>query len=139
MTEDSPFSENTPIFLHPQKREQLFRQAQDLFNEGQFFEAHEAWETLWKLENQKEDRNFLQGLIFICAHFIHLKKNNSIQAMRSAQEAMNRLKAPKNNFYLQMDQEPLLSALEYNLSIIQQAQLPTINLNLFLVPRLETR
>ena len=33
-----------------------------LFNRGDFFEAHEAWEALW-MDTAGEEKKFIQGLI----------------------------------------------------------------------------
>jgi predicted metal-dependent hydrolase len=40
-----------------------------LFNAGQFFEAHEAWEILWLAEGPGASRRGLQGLIQLAAAF----------------------------------------------------------------------
>src|SRR6185295_1134670 len=38
-----------------------------LFDDGRFFEAHEAWEQHWRVESDPERRFLLQGLIQIAA------------------------------------------------------------------------
>jgi hypothetical protein len=43
-----------------------FERGCELFNRGRFFDAHEAWETLW-LHAHGPRRLFLQGLIQIAA------------------------------------------------------------------------
>jgi hypothetical protein len=40
-----------------------------LFDEGAFFEAHEAWEELWRVESDPGARRLLQGLIQVAAGF----------------------------------------------------------------------
>ena len=40
-----------------------------LFDEGAFFDAHEAWEARWKVETDETSRRRLQGLIQIAAAF----------------------------------------------------------------------
>ena len=40
-----------------------------LHNAGAFFEAHDAWEELWKAEADPLRRRFLQGLIQVTAAF----------------------------------------------------------------------
>ncbi len=42
-----------------------------LFNEGKFFEAHEAWEPLWLCAEAPREKQFLQGLIMIAGAFHH--------------------------------------------------------------------
>ena len=44
-----------------------------LFNQGCFFEAHEALELLWRQEKGPA-RNFYHGLIQIAAVFVHLTR-----------------------------------------------------------------
>jgi len=52
-----------------------FRDGIRLFNEEYFFEAHEHLEGLWRVEHG-EARQFLQGLIQICAAFSHFQNGN---------------------------------------------------------------
>ncbi len=52
-----------------------------LFNEREFFEAHEVLEGLWR-EEKSADRDFFQGLIQIAALFVHLQKKNRLGAKR---------------------------------------------------------
>ena len=40
-----------------------------LFDQGAFFEAHEAWEERWRVETDETARRHLQGLIQIAAAF----------------------------------------------------------------------
>ncbi|MGB9689059.1 DUF309 domain-containing protein [Thermogutta sp.] len=48
-----------------------------LFNEGEFFEAHELWEEIWR-ESEEPDRSFYQGLIQIAVALAHLERGNVI-------------------------------------------------------------
>jgi hypothetical protein len=52
--------------LSPAERESLFRQGIGLFNQGRFFEAHEAWEEIWR-STTPEPKDFFQGLIQVAA------------------------------------------------------------------------
>ena len=40
-----------------------------LHNQGRYFEAHEAWEELWRAERDPLSRRLLQGLIQVTAAF----------------------------------------------------------------------
>jgi predicted metal-dependent hydrolase len=51
---------------------QLFEEGVRLYNEGEFFEAHEMWESLWA-EDVSEAREFYQGLIQAAAAFFKLE------------------------------------------------------------------
>jgi uncharacterized protein len=62
------------------------------YDAGEFFTAHEAWETLW-LEAREPDKTFLQGLIQVTAAFHHLQHNNPVGAGGLLQAALRRLEA----------------------------------------------
>ncbi len=64
---------NTALKYETQYEENLERGI-ELFNEGRFFEAHEAWEILWLNAEEPEDKQFLQGLIMAAGAFIHYAK-----------------------------------------------------------------
>lgn len=49
-------------------REGLFARGVELFNAGAYWEAHEAWEEIWKAIPGRE-RRFFQGLIQAAAAF----------------------------------------------------------------------
>lgn len=130
-------SDATPIFLHPRKRAELFGRGQDLFNDQQFFQAHEAWEQLWLVENGR-DKNFIQALIQVAGHFIHLEKKNYSGAQSLAQLALAKFNTPPAQpLYQNLDTHPLSSALDYNLNLIQQLnQQPHLTIDSFLIPKL---
>ncbi len=54
--------------LHPDlstdERERLFQAGIELFDQGRFFEAHEAWEEIWR-STAPEPKDLFQGLIQI--------------------------------------------------------------------------
>jgi len=52
--------------LSPKERERLFREGIDLFDRGRFFEAHEAWEEIWR-STTPEPKGLFQGLIQVAA------------------------------------------------------------------------
>jgi predicted metal-dependent hydrolase len=45
----------------------------ELFNEHQFWHAHEAWEELW-LHTSGDEKTFLQGLIQLAAAYHHVQR-----------------------------------------------------------------
>src|SRR5271168_3967813 len=61
-----------------------------LYQEGEFFAAHEAWESAW-LESQEPEKMFLQGLIQVTAAFHHLQRNNPLGTARLFERALSRL------------------------------------------------
>jgi hypothetical protein len=61
-----------------------------LYEAGEFFAAHEAWESRW-LESQEPEKTFLQGLIQVTAAFHHLRRKNPLGTTRLLQAALRRL------------------------------------------------
>src|SRR5580698_10908313 len=61
-----------------------------LYEAGEFFTAHEAWETVWLVLPEPE-KTFLQGLIQVTAAFHHLQRNNTLGTARLLQGALGRL------------------------------------------------
>jgi predicted metal-dependent hydrolase len=61
-----------------------------LYNAGEFFTAHEAWESVW-LASPDPEKTFLQGLIQVTAAFHHLQRNNPLGTMLLLQAALRRL------------------------------------------------
>ena len=61
-----------------------------LYEAGEFFTAHEAWETVWLVLPEPE-KTFLQGLIQVTAAFHHLQRNNPLGTTLLLQAALRRL------------------------------------------------
>ena len=61
-----------------------------LYLAGEFFAAHEAWESLW-LRAQEPEKMFLQGLIQVTAAFHHLQRGRPLGTARLLQAALGRL------------------------------------------------
>ena len=63
----------------------LFQAGLKLFNEKNFYEAHEKWEDLWS-DYYLKDRLFIQGLIQLSVSFVHLEREN----MNGAKSLLNK-------------------------------------------------
>jgi uncharacterized protein len=61
-----------------------------LYDAGEFFTAHEAWESVW-LGSPEPEKTFLQGLIQVTAAFHHLKRDNPTGTVLLLQAALQRL------------------------------------------------
>jgi predicted metal-dependent hydrolase len=61
-----------------------------LYHAGEFFNAHEAWESVW-LRAPEPEKTFLQGLIQVTAAFHHLQRNNRLGTVLLLQAALRRL------------------------------------------------
>ena len=60
------------------------------YHAGEFFAAHESWESLWLVALEPE-KMFLQGLIQVTAAFHHLQRDNPRGAAGLLQGALRRL------------------------------------------------
>lgn len=58
-----------------EREQQLYREGIRLFNAGEFFQAHEVWEELWR-ESTGPKRKFLQGLIQAAVALEHYRRSN---------------------------------------------------------------
>ena len=76
---------------------ELLQLGVELFNEGRFFEAHEAWEAVW-LEAEQPLRAFYQGLIQVAAAFVHLGRNEYPGTVKLLAEGTRKLEAYAGSF-----------------------------------------
>ena len=60
------------------------------FNSGDFFEAHEHWESVW-LAAPELEKTFLQALIQVAASFHHWQRNNYEGTTSLLRSALRRL------------------------------------------------
>jgi predicted metal-dependent hydrolase len=86
---------NTALKYETQYEENLERGI-ELFNEGRFFEAHEAWEILWLNAEEPEDKQFLQGLIMAAGAFIHYAKRECAGAVTLLEKSRKALESGLN-------------------------------------------
>ena len=63
-----------------------------LFNQKEFWHAHESWEELW-LEAGTDLHQYLQGLIQLAAAYHHVKRGTTRGAVRLFDAALKRLEA----------------------------------------------
>ena len=68
----------------------FYEQGIDLFNEGRFFECHEAWEEIWK-RSDGEAKLFYQGLIQAAVAILHAQRGNLEGARSLHQKAREKL------------------------------------------------
>lgn len=63
---------------------ELFHEGIDLFNDDEWFEAHESWEEIWHMA-QGEKKRFYQGLIQYTVTIEHIRRGNP-RGVRSVYE-----------------------------------------------------
>ena len=56
-----------------------YRRGVHLFNQQNFYDAHEVWEDVWR-ESQGAEKKFLQGLIQVAVAFHHHSTGNIVGA-----------------------------------------------------------
>ncbi len=70
------------------------RRGAALFDQGRFWDAHEAWEEAW-LEEDGEVRLFLQGLIQVAAGYhkatVQLQPNGCVKLLRNGLDKLDPL------------------------------------------------
>ncbi|PIR21016.1 MAG: hypothetical protein COV45_02480 [Deltaproteobacteria bacterium CG11_big_fil_rev_8_21_14_0_20_47_16] len=67
-----------------------FRYGVDLYHAGYFYEAHEAWESLWlKLPKEDLERTLLHGLIQLTAALLKLELKQIPPAQRLSRRALH--------------------------------------------------
>jgi len=76
--------------MTPQPHVDFFEQGIDLFNQGRFFECHEAWEEIWK-RSDGEAKLFYQGLIQAAVAILHAQRGNLEGARSLYQKASAKL------------------------------------------------
>ena len=59
----------------PKSARDYFEEGIDLFNEGKFFECHEAWEEVWN-HSAGEEKLFYQGIIQAAVAILHAQRGN---------------------------------------------------------------
>lgn len=69
------------------------------FNRGKFFEAHEAWEEIWKRTTDEEDKTFLQGLIQAAAFLLHLKKDEGTPPAELYEKSSQKLEVFRRGYW----------------------------------------
>ncbi|MEE9592075.1 MAG: DUF309 domain-containing protein [Thermoplasmata archaeon] len=83
------------------------REGVSLYNAGRFFEAHEVLEDVW-LEEEGDDKTFLQGIIKIAAAFHHYGKG-TYRGMRNLLQAGSQMLKPYRPAYRGVELADFLS------------------------------
>ena len=70
--------------------ETRFEEGIRLFNQHNFFEAHEVWEQVWR-RIEGEERIFYQGLIQAAAALLHVQRGNNAGAFSVYRKSCTKL------------------------------------------------
>jgi predicted metal-dependent hydrolase len=81
----------------------------DLFNQGYYWESHEAWEALWHAAGRTGPlADFLKGLIKLAAAAVKVREGNPRGVRRHAQRAAELLAATPETTYCGLEKAQLL-------------------------------
>jgi predicted metal-dependent hydrolase len=69
----------------------------NLFNQAEFFDAHEALEDIWRAA-PPENKKFLQGMVQIAVAFHHYSTGNRVGMRSVLERAIRNLSQPSGNF-----------------------------------------
>ncbi len=87
--------------------------ATDLFNQGFYWEAHEAWEGLWHAAGRRGHvAGFLKGLIKLAAAGVKAREGRPVGVRRHAARAAELLAPLCGNVLFGVEIDPLLAAAE---------------------------
>lgn len=90
-----------------------FKRGIVLFNDGEFWESHEAWEEVWQ-RHPENSRIFFQGLIQVAAGFHQLQRQIFHGADKHFRNALWKLK-PFRPRFLGLDVEAIVKQVERSL------------------------
>ncbi len=106
---------------------QAYLRGVDLFNRWYFWEAHEAWEPLWRAQpTDSEPARFIQGLIGVAAALLklHVREANAARTLRQA--ASDRLSVFRGTVWMGLDVDRLLDDLERYLAPLATGTTPSL-------------
>jgi uncharacterized protein len=69
---------------------ELFAEARELFNSERYWECHEVLEGIWRQKHGDEKR-YLQGIILVCAAYVHHQKGEQPVALSVLRRASKQL------------------------------------------------
>src|SRR6266540_5355105 len=79
-----------------EERRRYLQHAQDLFNRGEYWLAHEALETVWRSIIKEDEARVFQGLIQAAAALLHRARGNRHGTVVVGAAALRRLAGPED-------------------------------------------
>lgn len=89
------FSKDLNIAPPHMEEDELFCEARRLFNAERYWECHEILEGVWRTK-QGDEKRLLQGLILVCAGFVHHQKGEARVALGVFRRAAALLGYPRD-------------------------------------------
>ena len=81
--------------MSPEERQAILRRARALFNDGEYWLAHEALETIWRSIISDDAASVWQGLIQAAAALLHLQRGNRHGVTVVGRGAVDKLRGPQ--------------------------------------------
>jgi predicted metal-dependent hydrolase len=101
------------------------KQGIDLFNRGEYWEAHEAWELEWMPDRKGPDAAFYKGLIQVAAGCLHYSRRNRRGAINKWRSGADYLR-PYQPAYKGVRLSPLVSSVDQFLAAMQPLEWPEL-------------
>ncbi len=96
--------------------------AMELFDAGNYFGAHEAWETCWQQARGTDDEEFFKGLSQLGAGYTHYRRGNAHGAQTLLGRALSRI-GGRGSPHLGIDVDALASAVAPHAAAFTRAEL----------------
>ncbi|MFN2571665.1 MAG: DUF309 domain-containing protein [Gemmatimonadales bacterium] len=81
--------------MNPDDRHRYLLHAQELFNRGEYWLAHEALETVWRSIIKEDEARVWQGLIQAAAALLHRARGNRHGTIVVGAAALGKLSGPQ--------------------------------------------
>ena len=101
----------------------------DLFNSGQYWEAHEVWEAEWTPDRKGPDSGFDKGLIQVAAGCLHYTRHNRRGAVNKWRSGADYLR-PYLPVHSGVRLEPLVQAVDGFLDAMKNSDWPRLKMPL---------
>lgn len=101
----------------------------ELFNSGQYWEAHEVWEADWTPDRKGPDSGFYKGLIQVaagCLHYMRRNRRGAVNKWRSGTAYLQ----PYLPAHRAVNLAPLVEAVSGFLDAMEQGGFPTLEMPL---------
>ena len=83
-------------------KNEAINNARVLFNEEKYWWSHEALEMIWK-ESYEEEKQLLNGLILVCAAFVHYQKDEYNVCLSILERSMIKFLRVKKSIYYEIN------------------------------------
>ena len=101
----------------------------DLFNSGEYWHAHEAWELEWMPDRKGPDAGFYKGLIQVAAGCLHYTRHNRRGAINKWRSGADYLR-PYLPAHRGVVLSPLVSAVDQFLAAMTPHEWPELTMPL---------